>query len=571
MRNEITIRITGQAGQGMQTIGNAMVRMFKQAGLHVFSNQDYMSRIRGGNNYFQIRVSTQPVFALRQQCDIIVVLDKTGVPIHQDSLSEHGVLIVDKEQFGISDPARIFYDIRMAALTKDLGGNGHSVNSIASGALAALTGVSFSIVASVMNTVFAAKGEETLDANVRMAKAGYDAARQDLRDNAFMLPQDVDPGGLLMNANEAIGLAAICAGCKFYSAYPMTPSTEIMETIARYAGIFNIMVEQAEDEIAAINMVVGASFAGVRAMTASSGGGFALMTEGLSLAGMTETPVVVVDGQRPAPATGLPTRTEQADLDLLINAGHGEFARVVYSPGTVEEAFSLTIDAFNLAEKYQIPVLILTDQHLADSVRNIKPLSLSHPVVIRHIIPKEQSEGVVEYKRYAFTEEGISPRAVPSWIPGVVYSDSDEHTEEGHITEDPVIRRRMVEKRLYRKMELLQDDIKEPLACNMEGAETVLVGFGSTCGVVREATQVLKGRNIGCIHLSQVWPFPAQAMKRLLKSAKKILTIENNAGAQLAGLLRRQTGIAVHGSILKFDGRPFDLDYLLDKLTGEAH
>ena len=288
------------------------------------------------------------------------------------------------------------------------------------------------------------------------------------------------------------------------------------------------------------------------------------MVEGVSLAGMTETPIVIVDAQRPAPATGFPTRTEQADLDFLIHAGHGEFARVVYAPGTIEEAFYLTIKAFNIADKYQIPVLLMTDQHLADSYRNIEAFDQNKIKVKRHIISKEDSQRITSYKRYQLNETGISPRAIPSWIKDVVYVDSDEHNEEGHITEDAQMRIKMVEKRFSKKLCALAKEVEAPSVYNLENAERVLIGFGSTYGVIREAAESIE--KTGFIHLSQVWPFPVLRMQELLKNAKNIITVENNAGAQLAKLLKREAGIAANSSILKFDGRPFNLDYLTHQL-----
>lgn len=305
-------------------------------------------------------------------------------------------------------------------------------------------------------------------------------------------------------------------------------------------------------------------------MTATSGGGFALMVEGLSLAAMTETPIVVVVAQRPAPATGFPTRTAQADLEFVLHAGHGEFARVVYVPGTIEEAFSVTIKAFNIAEKYQVPVFLMTDQHLADSYRDIEAFDLNKVKVQRYIISKEDSKNIKDYKRYQFTESGISPRAIPSWIEDVIYADSDEHTEEGHITEDADMGRKMVEKRFYKKFSGLLQEVEKPTAYNVVGADIVLLGFGSTYGVMKEVADAIVDKKIGLIHLSQVWPFPASAMIGLLKDAKKILTVENNAGGQLARLLRRETGLQVSGSVLKYDGRPFHLDYLIDCVKKEG-
>jgi 2-oxoglutarate ferredoxin oxidoreductase subunit alpha len=364
-------------------------------------------------------------------------------------------------------------------------------------------------------------------------------------------------------------LGAIKAGCKFYTAYPMSPSTNIMNIIAGHAQDAHIVVEQAEDEIAAINMAIGASFAGVRAMTSTSGGGFCLMAEGVSLAGMTETPVVIVDAQRPGPATGFPTRTEQADLDFVISAGHGEFSRVVYAPGSAEQAYYLTVKAFNIAEKYQIPVVIMTDQHLQDSTADFPGFDAEKIAPESFVISKAESANITAYKRYALTDSGISPRAIPSWIQDVVYADSDEHTEEGHITEDAGMRKQMVQKRLHKKMHGLLKEIEQPTAFNIDNAEVILLGCGSTLGVLHESAHAFEKKKVGFVHLSQVWPFPANEMLKLLSDARMIISIENNAQGQLAKLLRRETGIKVSKSILKYDGRPFDVDSVIEIIKPE--
>jgi 2-oxoglutarate ferredoxin oxidoreductase subunit alpha len=417
-------------------------------------------------------------------------------------------------------------------------------------------------VTSVLTKQFRAKGSNIVSNNITAAKAGYDYAEKNIQDNTFQAQLRVPKPELILNGNQAIALGAIAAGCKFYSAYPMSPSTSIMEFISAYAHNYNIIVEQAEDEIAAINMVIGASFAGARAMTSTSGGGFALMVEALSLAGMTEKPAVIVDAQRPGPATGFPTRTEQADLDFVLHAGHGEFGRIVFTPGTIEECFYLTIRAFNLADQYQIPVLIMTDQHLAESFRNILPFQKGSYEVISYLLPKPESAKLKNYQRYALTASGVSPRAVPSWVNGPVYADSDEHTEAGHITEDAELRKKMVEKRFYQRMKLLKKEITKPVTYNLLKARTVLVGFGSTHNVLLETIKNLKNEKIGFIHLPQVWPFPAAVLNKLLQGIKKVFTVENNAGAQLAGLIKRETDIQIAGSILKYDGRPFNVDEL---------
>jgi 2-oxoglutarate ferredoxin oxidoreductase subunit alpha len=567
MPKEVTIKISGEAGQGMQTIGEALCLLYKNNGLNIFANQDYMSRIRGGNNFFQVRISEEPVYSLRKNSDILVALNGESVAIHKTNLNDNGIIVLDKKKFGIAQDEKNFIDIAMYEMATAVGGSEIFVNAVACGILAALTAIDFTAVENVLKAIFKDKSEEIIQKNITVARQGFDAITNSPKNKIFTLKTKPPQNNFLMNANNAIALGAIKAGCKFYSAYPMTPSTGIMDNMAHYAKKFNIIVEQAEDEIAAINMAIGASFAGVRAMTASSGGGFCLMVEGVSLSGMTETPVVIVDAQRPAPATGFPTRTEQADLDFVLHAAHGEFARVVYTPGSIEEAFYLTLKAFDVAEKYQIPVFIMSDQHLADSYRNIKMFDVDKIKIKRHIISKEESKNIKSYKRYAFTDNGISPRAIPSWIEDVVYADSDEHTEEGHITEDALVRRQMVEKRFYKKMESLKKEIEKPETSGINDTEVILMGFGSTLGVLKEAASAIKSKKVGFIHLAQVWPFPGEEISSLLKGAKKIITVENNAGGQLAGLLRRETGIKVNSSILKFDGRPFDLDYLIEELN----
>ncbi|MFA5199522.1 MAG: 2-oxoacid:acceptor oxidoreductase subunit alpha [Candidatus Omnitrophota bacterium] len=561
--NGITIKISGEAGQGIQLIGSALCNIFKRCGCYIFANQDYMSRVRGGNNFIQVRVSDKPIYTLRENSDITVAFDKKSFLLYKKTLNK-GIIISDKKKFSITDEFPGFLDVPFYDLA-EASGSDMFINTVCCGVILALTGVDFNYLEQVIKESFADKGEEIIGKNISAGKAGFDYIKNNFKDDKFKIKTGIVNQTLLMNGNEAIGLGAIRAGCKFYSAYPMTPSTSIMDTVAHFAKEFNIVVEQAEDEIAAINMVIGASFAGVRAMSATSGGGFCLMVEGLSLAAMTETPVVLVDAQRPAPATGFPTRTEQSDLDFLIHAGHGEFARAVFAPGTIEEAFYLTIKAFNLAEEYQIPVLIMTDQHLADSYRNINSLDLNKVTVKRSIISKEDSKSIGSYQRYQLTPTGISPRAIPSWIEDVIYSDSDEHDEMGHITEDGKLRTEMVKKRFYKKVAGLTQEIEKPTGFNLKDANNILLGFGSTYGVMREVCEVL-GSEFGFLHFSQVWPFPVLETVEVLKKNKNIITVENNAGGQLARLLKRETGINADCSILRYDGRPFSLDFVIGQI-----
>jgi 2-oxoglutarate/2-oxoacid ferredoxin oxidoreductase subunit alpha len=575
MPNEIAIRITGEAGQGTQTIGDALSHIFQYAGYHLFACQDFMSRIRGGNNFFEIRVSTRHVHSPRHKPDLIICLDKASVDLHKKDLATDGILIVDKTRFELAQLEDFMFDVPFYETAVRIANDPLYSNSIACGLIAGITGVDFAFVTQGLQEVFSRKSRDVIQNNINGARAGFELGMENPHKEMFSLTHagkdsttDM-PESLLLNGSSTIALGAIQAGCKFYTAYPMSPSTDIMNIIAERAGESHIVVEQAEDEIAAVNMAIGASFAGSRAMTSTSGGGFCLMVEGVSLAGMTETPVVIVDAQRPGPATGFPTRTEQADLDFVISAGHGEFARVVYAPGSAEQAYYLTIKAFNMADKYQIPVIILTDQHLQDSITDVPALDPDKVPVESHVISKEASANITSYKRYALTDSGISPRAIPSWINDVFYIDSDEHNEEGHIIEDAGMRKQMVQKRLHKKLHGLFKEIEEPCSFNIENAEVILLGFGSTLGILQEASQALEKRKVGFVHLSQVWPFPANEMLKLLSDARMIISIENNAQGQLAKLLRRETGIKVSKSILKYDGRPFDIDSVIDIIKPE--
>jgi 2-oxoglutarate ferredoxin oxidoreductase subunit alpha len=351
----------------------------------------------------------------------------------------------------------------------------------------------------------------------------------------------------------------------------MTPSTGIMNYLAGKEKEYGIVVEQAEDEIAAINMTLGASFAGVRAMTASSGGGFALMVEGLSLAGMTETPVVIGFAQRPGPATGLPTRTEQGELQFLISAGHGEFPRVIFAPGDPEQAVHLTNRAFDLAEKYQIPAFIVFDQYLGDSQWTYRELDLKKLVNTDYRLRADALKDVTVYKRYAYAENGISPLAVPGDSKHLVVADSDEHDEEGHIIEDAETRNRMVRKRFHQKIPRIRQEIRPPLKYGAESPEVVLIGWGSTYGIMKEAVDVLSGtRAVAMLHFSELWPFPgvdAFDYISFLKNAGRTICIEQNATGQFARLMKSETGFEISSGIHRFDGRPFTVEDLL----GDIH
>jgi 2-oxoglutarate ferredoxin oxidoreductase subunit alpha len=569
---DYSIKIGGEAGQGIQTIGDTLAKVFSRAGYHVFSFQDYESRIRGGHNFYQIRFSDELVIAPKEKIDILVALDKESLLYHEKELSEYGQIAYDSASLKQKYEKEYFLDIPFLNLALEHGRDKIMANTVATGAVLGMLGMELDIFSRIIEDTFKKKGEDIIKANVNAARAGHDFAVKECIRCSFSVGPLRKPK-MLIGGVEAIALGAIASGCKFYSAYPMTPSTGIMLYLANKARDFGMVVEQAEDEIAAINMVLGASFAGVRAMTGTSGGGFALMVEGLSLAAMTETPIVIALGQRPAPSTGLPTRTEQGDLLFALYTAHGEFPRVLFAPGSPEQALYLTNKAFDLAEKYQIPAFVLYDQYLADSQWTHEGFDLKRIKNTDYRLRGEALNNLSEYKRHAFTESGVSPLAIPSESKHLVITDSDEHNEDGHIIEDAQTREKMVNKRLFKKRIPIRHEIEPPLLYGNKRPDVVLVGWGSTYGVMKEAVDALaKDKKIAMLHFSEISPFPLTNKFDYLKvlgDAKLSICIENNATGQFARLMRAETGFEFRAKINKYDGRPFLLENLIGDI--DAH
>ncbi|MDD4496532.1 MAG: 2-oxoacid:acceptor oxidoreductase subunit alpha [Methanosarcinaceae archaeon] len=578
---DYTLRIGGKAGQGLQTIGGALAKVFSRKAYHVFTHQDYMSRVRGGHNYYQVRISDRKVTASREKVDVLVALDLESIERHRASLGEMGLVLYDSESLKKSFEGPEFLDVPLTKIALESGKQRVMTNSVALGAVHGVLGVEPDTLGEILKEAFAKKGEGIIEKNLACVRAGYDYVREHCkRCEAFELSVPGEKGFMLINGLQAIGLGALLSGCKFYSAYPMTPSTGIMNFLASKAEQYGIIVEQAEDELAAINMALGASFAGVRAMTGTSGGGFALMNEGLSLAAMTETPLVLAEVQRPGPATGLPTRTEQADLLFVLHAGHGEFPRVIYAPGTPKQAFYLTNKAFELAEKYQVPVFILADQYLGDTQWTYGGFDTVKLIYNDYRLRDKDLEGVLEYKRHTFTGSGISPLAVPGECGRhLVVTDSDEHDEEGHIIEDAETRVLMMQKRLLKKLPLLRREMEGPLyygiGCSenpggSELPEILLAGFGSTYGVMKEVVDMLsKDRKIAMLHFSEIYPLPEPEgfdFLAILKNAGLAICVENNATGQFAKLLRAETGFEFTCQINRYDGRPFTAEKLVEEI-----
>jgi 2-oxoglutarate ferredoxin oxidoreductase subunit alpha len=550
-------------------MGSVLAQLFSRAGYHVFTHQEYESRVRGGHNFFQMRLSDAPVCASRAPIDILVAMDRASIPVHAAELAPGGMAIYDGRATKESHEGAQFLSIPFVDLALEHGKNRIMANIVATGAVLGMLGIDLQLLFAIIRQTLAKKGEATVTANMDSARAGHEYAVRECLKCAFIAAPG-GPGKILISGNDAIGVGAVVSGCKFYTAYPMTPATGILNYMAGKELSHSIVVEQAEDEIGAINMALGASFGGVRAMTGSSGGGFALMVEGLSLAAMTETPVVIALAQRPAPATGLPTRTEQADLLFALHAGHGEFPRVIFAPGSPEQCLYLTNKAFDMAEKYQIPAFILTDQYLADSAWTYDSFDQDRIVFNDYRVRGEAFQGLGEYKRHAYTESGVTPQGTPGDGTHLVVTDSDEHDEEGHLVEDALTRVRMVEKRLFRKLPLLAEEISPPLMYGEGEAETVIVGWGSTYGVMKEAVDILAGSHkIALLHFSEIYPFPS--VKKLdyltlLEKATRAVCVENNATGQFASLMRRETGFLFRDRINRYDGRPFTVESLLAEL-----
>jgi 2-oxoglutarate ferredoxin oxidoreductase subunit alpha len=572
---DYSIKIGGEAGQGIQTIGDTLARVFARSGFHVFSHQDYESRIRGGHNFYQLRLSSNPISASRERVDILVALDHESIVRHEQELMPNGRVLYDSSALKLKHEGALFLDIPFEKSALEQGGSKIMSNTVATGAVLGMLGMELAPLLDIITTTFKKKGVEIIMANRSAALAGYQAAAKSCTKCPFNLSRDSSAKPkLLLGGAEAIALGAIASGCKFYSAYPMTPSTGIMNYLAAKEKEYGIVVEQAEDEIAAINMALGASFAGARAMTGTSGGGFALMTEGLSLAGMTETPVVIAMGQRPGPATGFPTRTEQGELQFVLSAGHGEFPRVIFAPGTPRQAFFLTNKAFDLAEKYQVPAFILFDTYLSDSQWTFDGLDTGKARYTDYRLRGEAFNRVVDYKRHAFSESGISLFGVPGDAKHTVVTDSDEHDEDGHIVEDALTRIKMMEKRFIKKLPLIRREIAPPFLYGDHAPRVVLVGWGSTYGVMKEAVDHMSSTtSIAMLHFSELFPFPMRERfdyVRLLSNAKLSICIEGNASGQFARLMRAETGHEFAAQIHKFDGRPFLVEEVVREVSAKC-
>ncbi len=564
MPRDLSIRISGQAGQGVQAVSFALGKIFTRHGYDVLIHQDVESRIRGGHNYAQIRIQDRPVLSIKQRADLLIALDAQQIDADLGELADDGVLIFDGEQTDRRTENPNHLSVPLESLANEAGGGKIMANTVATGAALASIGAELEPLLDYLEEQFRQKGAETVEKNQACATAGY---RYVLEHSGPPASHDISLGSqkrgkLLLSGSEAMAIGSISAGLKFYAGYPMSPSTAIMEYVASQAREYNIIVEPAEDEIAALNMVIGASFAGVRAMTSTSGGGFCLMVEAFSLAGMTETPLVVAIGQRPGPATGLPTRTEQGDLTFVVHAAHGDFPRAVLAPGNAEQAFYAMGRAFNLADRYQTPVVVLADQYLLDSYFTVDGLD---PAGIRidrgKILQKVEAGPDPVFKRYASDPSGVSPRILPGQSEAVLYACSDEHTEEGHITESAEVRTAMMNKRME-KLEGMRRESAPPEIAPSDDGDVVLLGWGSSWGPMREAVDLLRAEGVEArmLHYCDVYPLDREGLAARIGEKTRVIGVESNYTGQFADLFHLETGCQVSNRILKYDGRPFSAE-----------
>jgi 2-oxoglutarate/2-oxoacid ferredoxin oxidoreductase subunit alpha len=571
-QNDAIIGIGGAAGDGVASAGNTLALSVARQGQGVFAYNSYQSVIRGGHSWLRLRISAKKPLNHGDQVNALIALNQDTFDRHLQELVAGGLALYNsaklKPRYAAPDGVQLC-PLPVPELAPSYEQLPVMQNTVAVGAVIRLMGLDFTGLESVLESTFAKK-PQVVKMNVEAAKAGYEYAAANFQPLPKLL-EKTDQKWALMTGNELMAMGAALAGCKFYCAYPMSPATHILEWFAGHGKELGICVRQVEDEISVINMSIGAGHMGVRSMCATSGGGLALMTEAIGMAGMIETPVVVVNVMRAGPSTGVPTKTEQADLNQAFGASQGDFPRIVLAPLTMTDCFLTPALAFNLAERYQCPVIILSDLLMAEDNETVDPAHLDVDFKIDRGELITEVNGPVDsepYLRYKDTPSGISPRAIPG-LPGHLYvSGTDEHDEDGvlisDVYTDPVRRVKMVDKRA-RKMSTVLDYVPPPkLEGNVE-AEVTLVGWGSTWGVITEAVERLNREGVSTNHLqiNLLIPFHVKEVTEILSKSKKLIIVENNFSGQFARHLRAETGLVANGHIRKYDGEPFEPKHIV--------
>ena len=548
--------------------------MFSKAcariGLHVFDYIEYPSLVRGGHNTYQVRAEDEEVRSQIRMVDILIALEEPTLTIHANEIKDDTLLVYDVKNV---DPGktraankRIRCPMPLKELVAEVGGPEIMQNTVALAGVLGMCDYPFEVFEDIIRDSFEGKQGKVVKENIAVAKKGYDYAKEHYSHHSHyrLTPIKGAPQRMVLTGNEATALGAVKAGLKFYAAYPMTPSSTILHTLAGWQERHGIVVKQAEDEISVINMTIGAATAGTRAMCGTSGGGYALMSEGLSLAGITETGIVVVEVQRGGPGTGLPTWTEQADLRFVMHAGHGEFLKIVLAPGDVGEAFRLTMDALNLAERFQTPVVIISDKYLGESHKSAEPFDTTGYKVDRGKLLRQAPPN---YLRYADSPDGISPRTIPGVKDGIFLANSDEHDDMGFSNEEIVLRNRMMAKRM-RKTQTYLAELPQQQVHGPEEADLTIISWGSTKGPILDAMKWLakEGFQVNFLQITHIQPFPVEQVAEVLSKAKQTLLVENNYTGQMGGVIREATGIELKERLLKSDGRPFYPEEVYDKV-----
>lgn len=563
MINQLSWKVGGQQGEGIESTGEIFSIALNRLGYYLYGYRHFSSRIKGGHTNNKIRVSTTQTLSVSDDLDILVAFDQETIDVNYKELHDKGIIIADAK-FNPQRPEDTnakLYAVPFTDIATELG-TSLMKNMVAVGASCAVLNLDIEVFKDVVQEIFGRKGEQVVQKNMDAIKAGYDYMKEELGDQvgAMQLEKGDGKKRLFMIGNDAIALGALAGGCRFMAAYPITPASEIMEYLIKKLPTVGGTVIQTEDEIAACTMAIGANYGGIRAMTASAGPGLSLKMEAIGLAGITETPVVIVDTQRGGPSTGLPTKQEQSDLMAMIYGTHGEIPKIVMAPSTVEEAFYDAAEAFNLAEEYQCPVILLTDLQLSLGKQTVEPLDYSKVEIRRGKLITEDLPATDSYfKRYEVTEDGISPRVIPGMKGGIHHVTGVEHDETGKPSESAANRIAQMDKRM-RKIKNVR--FKTPVHKNVkhEQADLLIVGFNSTRGVIEEAMTRLEqdGIKVNHAHVRLIHPFPTNEMLPLIQSAKKVVVVENNATGQLANIMKMNVGhIDKIKSILKYDGNPF--------------
>jgi 2-oxoglutarate ferredoxin oxidoreductase subunit alpha len=571
---DLSIAIGGAAGQGIATPGDILARIFVRRGLHLNAYNAYQSIVRGGHIFLTLRTSDEPVLSFGDKIDIMMPLNQDTMNRHLGLMKTGSIVLYNGDKI---KPGEAAAGVQLCAFSvKELAPSvrGDLVqNTIALAALLRLIGVEFKILEDILTLQFKRKGEAVVAENVGVARAGYDYAGAHFKPFQMALP-DTGKKLAFFEGNQALAMGGAAAGVRFYCAYPMSPSSGVLHWMARHGRELDIMVRQVEDEIGVINMAIGAAHAGCRAMCATSGGGFALMTEGLGAAAMMEIPVVCINVQRAGPATGVPTKTEQGDLWQVLGAGQGDYPRIIVAPTNIPDCFKTVPQLFNLVDKFQCPGIILSDLLLSEGRSSIDPVELNFDVPIDRgaVIGLNGATPPLNggYQRYKLTDTGISPRALPGTLGFEHVVATDDHDEDGVLISDeytnPHKRQAMHEKRM-RKMESILPLLDGPQLWGAEDAQVTLLGWGSTEGVIQEAIQKLADEEGIAANLLQIkWlvPLHGAAIAAVLSKSKKTIMVENNYSGQFARYLRSETGIVTDGHIRKYDGEPFMPHHIVD-------